>query len=215
MNTVMKVHRQRQLLLSLAFGLMALLVSGCTNFSGTGHGQCNPNSGGYDGCKVSFEVEGFSMGDPGGVYYFIVLDDYEYDDETAEKLLGYASYVLRYRGLTEAMFAEQAEYIVVVSYGDLEPNGNQQYFQLTAGSKRIYETLGEFRASWSAASIHDGEPADGDNMLALHALAIREFAGLPLNGSSHRAYDPYSKVVENIRKEVDSFIERDRTLDEI
>ncbi|CAA0126068.1 Uncharacterised protein [Halioglobus japonicus] len=205
-------RKQLWLIRTLALGITALIISSCSSLNGTRYGQCNPDSGGFDGCKVTFEVEAFSLGDPSGVYYYIVLDDKEYSDDMAQQLIGYASYVLRYRGLVEAMYEEQAEYLVVVSYGEMETNNDQQYFQLTAGSKRIYETLGEFRASWSAASIHQGKAGNEGDMLALHALAIREYAGLYIDGPSHRAYDPYSKVVKNIRKEVDSFIEKDKAL---
>jgi hypothetical protein len=50
-------------------------------------------------------------------------------------------------------------------------------------------------------------------MHAMHALAIRDFAGLPVSGSSYRAYDSNAKAVKSIRTEVESFVARDKALE--
>ena len=163
---------------------------------------------------VRFSIEGGSFGDPRGVNYFVVLDDGTYDVSTQKKLYGYASYVLNYRGLVEAMYEEDAEYIVVVSFKEYNKIDDQQVFQLAAGSKRIYESLGELRPSWVAASIHNGDPISQENMLALHTLAIREFAGgNPYPAGVPRSFERNSTVVDSVKREVASYIRSAEVLD--
>lgn len=157
-------------------------------------------------------VEGGASGAVTAGDYFVIFSDESLSedsvsDEQRKHIMNYASYILRYRGLQETYFIDDAEYLLLVSFQEYDEASNRQIFQLSAGSKRVYEATREFRPRWIASSIHVGKPRHPEAMLAMHTLAIRNFAGgNPLNASAE--YDADSEQVQDLidRVEVHNFI---------
>lgn len=179
-------------LLSIFLGLT--LILGCSDVG------IKPNTPDL----VRFTTQGGSYGDPRGVDYYVVVDDESAPNELKKKLMDYASYVLKYRGLSETLFPDDAEYILLVTFRPYNTKDNVQYFELAAASRKVYEVTKEFRPSWLAASLHAGKPTYPKSMLAMHTLAIRDFAGG--NPSAYQArvsYESNSELVQYLIDKVE------------
>jgi len=127
--------------------------------------------------SVAFSMSGGANGSFQSAKHFVILDDETIWHVEEERIKKYVSYVLQYRGLPEVASEEEADYLLFVNYVDVDQDVNEQRLVLTATSKRVYKALGELRPAWVAASKHFGIPPNPIQMLPMHTLSIREFAG--------------------------------------
>ena len=124
-----------------------------------------------------FATSGGSDGSYSDAKYFVLLDETTSQSAESDRLMRYASYVLKYRYLPETSIRDDADYLVIVSYVDSKANAKVQTLQLTGVSSKVYAVLRETRPAWIAVSKHLGKPIKDEMMLPMHILSIRDFTG--------------------------------------
>ncbi len=130
-----------------------------------------------DSAVVIFSLDTGSVGTYSDGSHYVVLDGETIWSDQEDRLRKYISYLLEYGGLKEVDSQEDAEYIVIVNYVDESQNEQVQQLALTAVSKKVFKTTGEVRPRWVAASRHYGPSPAPEEMLPMHALAIRDYVG--------------------------------------
>jgi len=148
--------------------LIVLLVSACSGTQSTPFPKKD---------VTSFTTRGGSYGVSRDSQYYVFIENENLPAELKLRLANYASYVLEYRGMHETSIAHVADYYVMVSYQEYDSNTKEQYFQLAAASRKVFDATKQFKPRWWATSIYHGARPNHNRMLAMHALSIRDFAG--------------------------------------
>ena len=160
--------------------------------------SCSANLGTKSGSDefTRFVNRGASYGVASDSQYYVVFEEETLPDDTMQKLANYTSYILNYRGMYETTIPQQADYYVMVSFKPYDSKSKEQYLQLSAASTKVYDATGEFKPRWWAHSVYRGDKPKHQHMLAMHALAIRDFVGSVPNGYQvYTSYRQDNKVV--------------------
>ncbi len=182
----------------LYIALVALIV-GCAAQKAPAPASA-PETAGLPEGFTRFIAHGESLGVAGDARYFVIVDDRVTDHDLRRRITKYVSYIFTYRGMTETFAADLSDYYVLVNFS-ADQNSNSQTLELTAVSTKVYEATKVAKPRWYAASVHYGSPLDTESMLAMHVLAVRDFAGAnpnPYQGtSSYRNDSELVSVLKN------------------
>ncbi|MCQ3827868.1 hypothetical protein HXX02_00260 [Microbulbifer elongatus] len=129
-----------------------------------------------------FEVKGESYGISRNEKYYLFLDDELLSDSTKSSLLKYGSYILDYRGMRQTLVPDEADYYVLVSFRPYDETSKEQVFQISGGSRKVFEVTNEFRPRWWISSTYLGERPKHDKMIPMHAISVRDFLGASRSG---------------------------------
>ena len=175
--------------------VITVVISGCSA------NQASPF--GNRGVDV-FYIKGGSYGASADSRYYLFLEDESLPDSLQIRLLNYAYYVLDYRGMHVISAPSEADYYVMVSFRPYDTSSKEQIFQLAAASRKVYEATNDFKPRWWANSTYYGTEPKHNQMLAMHALSVRDFAGKSLGRHQNAVrYRKNDEVVRHVMNKVE------------